>query len=93
MELPDKAGRRKAGRALKRLVGLGLLDEEGEGALRLHPLVVAFVQEVNQESEAQAAVEAALLAEANRLNNAGYPEPLLRWQVHLRWLTEAALER
>jgi tetratricopeptide (TPR) repeat protein len=91
-ELPDRAARRRANRALKRLGELGLLEEE-EGRLVVHRLVARFVREVNQESQAQAAVEAALQAEARRINNAGYPEPLLRWQAHLRWLTEAALER
>ena len=42
---------------------------------------------------AQAAVEETLLAKARRLNNAGYPAPLLAWQPHLRAVTDAAQKR
>jgi tetratricopeptide (TPR) repeat protein len=82
-----------AERALTRLVELGLLEEEAEGALRLHRLLAAFVQGVGAGDKAQAAVEEALLAEASRLNKAGYPAPLLDWQSHLRTVTDAARKR
>jgi len=78
---------------LGRLVALGLLEEEDTGALVLHRLLVAFVQQVLPVAEAQVAVEETLLAEANRLNNAGYPAPLLVWQPHLRAVTELAQAR
>jgi tetratricopeptide (TPR) repeat protein len=77
---------------LARLVELGLI-EEAEGALVLHRLVAAFVRGVAADDEAQGAVEEVLFAEANRLNQAGYPAPLLDWQVHLRAVTDAAQER
>jgi tetratricopeptide (TPR) repeat protein len=88
---PEKALQAEDG--LARLVELGLLETEAEGALRLHRLVGAFVRKVAADAEAQGAVEEALLAEANRLNEAGYPAPLLAWQVHLRAVTDAAQER
>ncbi len=78
---------------LARLVELGLLEAEAEGALRLHRLVSAFVRGVAADAEAQRSVEEALFAEANRLNEAGYPAPLLAWQVHLRTVTDAAQKR
>ena len=79
--------------ALKRLTGLGLLEREDQGELRLHRLIAAFVQSVNSDSDAKGAVEQGLLLQANRLNNAGYPAPLLAWQPHLRFVTDKALAR
>ncbi len=80
-------------KALIRLKGLGLLDEEAEGAPRLHRLLAAFVRGVSADTQAQEAVEEALFAEASRLNQAGYPALLLAWQPHLRAVTDAALKR
>lgn len=45
------------------------------------------------DAGAQAEVEKTLFAEASRLNRAGYPAPLLAWQVHLRYVTEVAQGR
>jgi tetratricopeptide (TPR) repeat protein len=78
---------------LARLVELGLLEAEAEGALRLHRLVTAFVRGVAADAEAQEVVEETLFAEAARLNEAGYPAPLLAWQSHLRAVTDAAQKR
>ncbi|NIO76338.1 MAG: tetratricopeptide repeat protein, partial [Armatimonadetes bacterium] len=78
---------------LIRLVELGLLEEEADGALRLHRLLAAFVRGVAADDEAQAAVEEALFDEAAQLNRAGYPAPLLAWQSHLRAVTDAARQR
>ena len=74
--------------ALQRLVELGLLKREADGALVLHRLLVAFVQQGEGAGEAQEAVEEALLGEANQLNSEGYPAPLLEWQPHLRAVTD-----
>jgi tetratricopeptide (TPR) repeat protein len=82
-----------AERALTRLVELGLLEEEAEGALRLHRLLAAFVRGTTADAKAQGAVEDTVYTEANRLNEAGYPAPLLAWQAHLRSVTDAAFER
>ncbi len=54
-----------------------------------NPLFVGRAEDL----KAQAAVEGALLAKAYRLNNAGYPAPLLAWQPHLRAVTDAAQVR
>jgi tetratricopeptide (TPR) repeat protein len=79
--------------ALRRLVELGLLDVEEEGALLIHRLLAAFVERAEPEPAARQAVEKALLAEAIRLNKAGYPAPLLAWQPHLQAVTNIAQER
>lgn len=75
--------------ALARLVELGLLEEDAGGALKVHRLVAAFARR-NADRKAQAAVEGTVSSEAYRLNMAGFPAPLLEWQVHLRTLTENA---
>jgi tetratricopeptide (TPR) repeat protein len=95
LDLPedDDAVERQAADALARLIGLGLLDEEKTGALLVHRLLAAFARQTTTEDAAQMAVEEALLAEANRLNNAGFPEPLLAWQPHLYAVTNVALAR
>jgi tetratricopeptide (TPR) repeat protein len=80
-------------KALKRLVGLGLLEKGEDGAVVLHRLLRMFVINLAGDEAAQGAVEETLLAEANRLNKAGAPGPLLAWQPHLRAVTEGAQER
>ena len=78
--------------ALDRLIGLGLLESGEGGRLVLHRLVATFVRGREEEDESREAVEVALLEEADRLSNAGYPAPLLAWQPHLRAVTDAAWE-
>lgn len=77
--------------ALKRLIELGLLEEEPGGAVKVHRLVAAFARWMGNEEEARAAVAKGVLEEASRLIKAGFPAPLLGWQVHLRAVTDAAL--
>ncbi len=89
----DRTAARQAARGLNRLVGLGLLQKQAEGALVLHRLLAAFVQGLAADEGAQTAVEETLYVEANRLNEAGYPAPLLAWQSHLRAVTDAARAR
>ncbi len=94
--LPDDAdldARLDAEDALRRLADLGLVNREAAGAVRLHRLLAHYVLNAAEETkaEAQTAVAEAVLAEANRLNNEGIPGPLLVWQGHLRYVTEAAL--
>jgi tetratricopeptide (TPR) repeat protein len=80
--------------ALGRLTALGLLEPRGEGALVMHRLVALFARDATEGGEeARAAVEAAVLAEARRLNETGFPSRLLAWQPHLRAVTEGAWER
>ena len=95
LALPDEdiAAQRRAADALSRLTALGLLDEEVGSGLRLHRLLVAFVRRTLPDDAAQAAVEATVLTEARRLNQAGIPAPLLAWQPHLRHITDASTTR
>lgn len=79
--------------ALGRLTTLGLLGSGSKGALVIHRLVAAFARGLGEREEAEGAVEGALLAEANRVNNAGVPGPLLAWQPHLRAVTDRAREK
>ena len=79
--------------AIQRLVKLGLIDEEPGGPLRLHRLLAAFVRGLENDLEAQVAVEETLLKEATHLNRAGYPSQLRIWQSHLRAVTDAAKTR
>ena len=93
MSEDDFEAQRRAEDALRRLVTLGLLEAGAEGQVTLHRLLAAFVRQEATDDADQAAVEEALLTEAQRLNNAGYPAPLLAWQRHLRAVTDAVLAR
>ncbi|MBN2002971.1 MAG: tetratricopeptide repeat protein [Anaerolineae bacterium] len=95
LDLPadDPEATLQAEDALARLSALGLLETDKEGDLTLHRLLAAFARETTGDEKAQAAVEETLLAEANRLNNEGFPAPLLAWQEHLRTVSDAARER
>ena len=83
------------GSAINQLQELGLLRAEGNHTLWLHRLVAAFTRERLGERLAtvQAGVERALCAEAERLNARREPVSLRGWQVHLRFVTDAALAR
>jgi hypothetical protein len=76
---------------LARLRELGLITEQVEGALVLHRLLAAFVRSPSSDADMHRdQVEAVVLAEARRLNHAGYPGPLLAWQPQLRFVAEQA---
>lgn len=79
--------------ALGRLIDLGLLEEGESGRVSMHRLVARFARSEGEAAEDRHAVEVALLREANRLNNAGYPRHLLDLQPHLRFVVEAAFDR
>jgi tetratricopeptide (TPR) repeat protein len=86
--------------ALRRLVDLGFLtdlrqegDEPSKRMLQMHRLVSAFVQEVGADAEAEGAVELVLANTINQLNDAGYPEPVLALQPHLRHLIKRSPKR
>ena len=79
--------------ALNRLLNLGFLEQGTSGNLTLHRLLAAFSQQEIEDDTAQTNVEDTLLQEANRLNNAGYPQALLPIQNHLRQITDIAQGR
>lgn len=73
---------------LRRLLGLGLLEEMPDGALRMHRLLAAFVVGQGNDSVAQAAVKVAvlsLISQTVELNSAYYPA-LRPIDAHLRHL-------
>ncbi|MEI7770245.1 MAG: tetratricopeptide repeat protein [Chloroflexales bacterium] len=88
----DRDSRLEAERGLLRLLSLGLLDDEEEGALRLHRLLAAFVRRFSS-SEAQAAVERAVLAASEALNQLTVPTFLPAIQPHLRHVIQAVGSR
>jgi tetratricopeptide (TPR) repeat protein len=80
--------------ALKRLTELGLLEEEAEGALLIHRLVAAFVEQIEPDTEAREIVEKVMLQElANSIDTAGYIEPIPLLLPHLRALVNVAQKR
>jgi tetratricopeptide (TPR) repeat protein len=89
----ESEARLQAQDALGRLTALGLLEAGQAGALVMHRLVAEFARDSDGGEEARNAVEESLLAEADRLNEAGIPGPLLTWQPHLRAITEIARRR
>ncbi len=89
----EPSARLQAEDALTRLMALGLLEAGKAGALVTHRLVAEFARGIESAEKVRNAVEESVLAEANRLNNAGIPGPLLAWQPHLRAITEIALMR
>ncbi|MEM7531031.1 MAG: tetratricopeptide repeat protein [Chloroflexota bacterium] len=81
------------GRALCRLLALGLVEETSDGTLLIHRLVMHYVQGVGWDDGAQEAVEIVILHAAHEINEAGMPSPLLAWQPHLRYATDQAFNR
>ncbi len=93
---PEDAGARiEADQAFARLIDLGLVMTDGDDLLRMHRLVAAFVRAVAHAALAatQKAVEAVVFAETAHVNQAGYPLPLLAWQIHLRAVVDVAQAR
>ncbi|MBX0329920.1 tetratricopeptide repeat protein [Oscillochloris sp. ZM17-4] len=81
----------EAGR--ERLTGLGLLERAGDGGLRMHRLIGAYVRQVSDDGGAQAAVERVVVAAAKRLTDAPTLTPLGAFLPTLRGVTDAALPR
>ncbi len=89
-QTPDDAQRDDFAPAVQRLTNLGLLEEEADGALRLHRLLARFVLDGDDEFGAttRQAVRQILANEAGKINDSGDPRPLLPWQVHLRHVVD-----
>lgn len=94
LALGDLDGALHAEDALARLAELGLIETAGTcGSLRLHRLLAAFVRARAGADPAQALVEQALLAAAERLSVARLPAKMLALQTHLRAAADAASPR
>lgn len=87
--------KRRASEALRRLVDLGLVELQESGTPVLHRLVARFVQNTVKDRlvAAHDAVEQTVTTNAARLNAAGFPAPLLIWQLHLRHVADQAAAR
>ena len=99
LELSADAPAQAGEQALLRLIDLGLLEpttHHGDNlpaAVRMHRLLVAFAREIASDSEAQTAVERAMVAKVRALHAVeAYPQ-VLALQAHLRAVTHAAQER
>jgi tetratricopeptide (TPR) repeat protein len=79
--------------ALRRLRALGLLEREEGGALALHSLLAAFVQQTAQDDVAQAVVEEVIGSTSYEIAQGGIPAPLMPLLPHLRYITDTALDR
>ncbi len=88
---------RRATDALRRLTALGLTEEEAEGRLRLHRLLVEFASQHpapgQTEEQGWEAVAHTLLQFARRENESGLPAVLARELPHLRRVAAEAVER
>lgn len=79
-----------------RLIDLGLVEfEEKEDIFRMHRLVAAFVRQFAHSAvqESLENVESIVFEELATINKAGYPVPLLSWNLHLRAVAEHAADR
>lgn len=79
--------------ALDRLTEVGLLGEEREGVYVMHRLVLAFALAEVGDDETQAAVEAACSRAGLEAFSEGHPARQEMLVPHVRFLSDAALER
>ena len=78
---------------LDRLTDLGLFEDLGGEALRMHRLVAAFARAEVPDDQAQVAVEAACARAAMRAGRQGQPVRLQELLPHLRFVTNATQGR
>jgi tetratricopeptide (TPR) repeat protein len=83
------------GGALSQLLELGLVSAQAHRTIVVHRLVRAFTRDRLGDAigPIRNAVERALCEEAQRINARRDPASLRQWQVHLRFLADAALSR
>lgn len=79
--------------ALARLIELGFLDPEAEGALKMHRLVADYVRARAPDEAAQSAVEDAVLWSVLDASQSGDPRPLVGSEAHLAHVVERAMTR
>jgi tetratricopeptide (TPR) repeat protein len=70
--------------AIKRLLQLGLVEQAGDGAVRIHRLIAEYAQQTINNPDAQAQVERIVIAITHHLVNQGRPAQLLPLMPHLR---------
>jgi tetratricopeptide (TPR) repeat protein len=79
--------------AIKHVIGLGLLEREGDSGIKMHRLVGSYVRQVNRDTEAQAAVERVVTAEAQILIDVPTLASITAFLPILRAVTDEALLR
>ena len=80
-------------KALIRLVSLGLLEEHGDGAVRMHQLLAEFVLGKPHSGVAQNGVEDALVYAFRQFDDVGNLVEARALESHLRAVTDSASER
>jgi tetratricopeptide (TPR) repeat protein len=78
---------------MKRLLGLGLVEENETGDVRMHRLVACFVSNTLQDDEALGNVEQVVSYVASKANASGFPARMQSILPHLQHLTGQALKR
>jgi tetratricopeptide (TPR) repeat protein len=93
----EEEERRRATDGIRRLTGLGLMEEEAEGRLLLHRLLSEFARARpapgQTEEEGWEAVAKTMEAFASKENQSGLPGGLARELTHLRYLAAEAERR
>lgn len=79
--------------AIRRILDLGLIEEEASGALRQHRLICAFAQERIVDVDAQLDVEEGIAAQTSEINNTRNPLLFTALHTHLRAVTDMAMAR
>lgn len=79
--------------AVSRLVSLGLIDTAIDGSLRMHRLVAMFVRAHIDDADARTDVEQTLIDVAGAFNGANDIVSMRALQPHLKYVTDAALDR
>ncbi len=79
--------------ALARLIALGLVEPEADGAVRIHRLLWRFVRERVTDDKARTTVEEAITAIAYTMNEVGDPLMFIPLEPHLRFVVATATPR
>lgn len=91
----EKKTKLSANHGFIRLLELGLIEEGYEQTYHMHRLIAAFVQnEAVEDIEfIHEKIEQVVFEEATRINQSGYPVPLLAYHLHLRSIVDLASVR
>ncbi len=88
----DQALRRAAVRSIERARAVGLLENVGGHAFKIHRLVRWFIERIGDLHAAQAATEQTILQQSSQLQANPDITHMLAYQPHLRWVVDVALE-
>gem|GEM_PF-559213 len=77
---------------VNQLLGMGLVDENRAGDVRMHRLVAWFIRDILPDEGEQRLVGNELISSAIAANQSGYPARMRPLLVHLKLLTDQALK-